>query len=161
MAVDASMLRRSKVWEKTNDTPPRLIYIPPEQRHNFQLGLASAPVPRRVQRSRAKGWKNPEHTICVARPTIFGNPFVTGPGRDAVKLYRQWLNNDLSPTELLILLNYERRKPFDKFNLLDQLHAQQSAVLRQLPNLRGWNLSCWCALNNPCHADVLLEMANK
>jgi len=26
--------------------------------------------------------------------------------------------------------------------------------------LRGKNLACWCALDQPCHADVLLEMAN-
>jgi Domain of unknown function (DUF4326) len=26
--------------------------------------------------------------------------------------------------------------------------------------LRGKNLACWCPLNQPCHADVLLEIAN-
>lgn len=26
--------------------------------------------------------------------------------------------------------------------------------------LRGMNLACWCARGEPCHADVLLEMAN-
>jgi hypothetical protein len=30
----------------------------------------------RVQRKRAKGWKNPENTQYVGRPTKFGNPFV-------------------------------------------------------------------------------------
>jgi hypothetical protein len=29
-----------------------------------------------------------------------------------------------------------------------------------LPTLRGKNLACWCALDKPCHADVLLEIAN-
>ena len=27
--------------------------------------------------------------------------------------------------------------------------------------LRGKNLSCWCPLDKPCHADILLEIANK
>lgn len=27
--------------------------------------------------------------------------------------------------------------------------------------LRGKNLACWCPLDQPCHADVLLEIANK
>ena len=27
--------------------------------------------------------------------------------------------------------------------------------------LRGKNLSCWCPLDRPCHADVLLELANR
>jgi hypothetical protein len=26
--------------------------------------------------------------------------------------------------------------------------------------LRGKNLACWCKLGEPCHADVLLELAN-
>lgn len=27
--------------------------------------------------------------------------------------------------------------------------------------LKGKNLACWCKLDEPCHADVLLELANK
>jgi hypothetical protein len=27
--------------------------------------------------------------------------------------------------------------------------------------LRGKNLACWCPLDQPCHADVLLELANQ
>lgn len=27
-------------------------------------------------------------------------------------------------------------------------------------DLRGRDLACWCRLDQPCHADVLLEMAN-
>ena len=26
--------------------------------------------------------------------------------------------------------------------------------------LRGKNLACWCPLDKPCHADVLLQIAN-
>jgi hypothetical protein len=26
--------------------------------------------------------------------------------------------------------------------------------------LRGKHLACWCPLNEPCHADVLLRLAN-
>jgi len=26
--------------------------------------------------------------------------------------------------------------------------------------LRGKNLACWCRLDQPCHADVLLKIAN-
>jgi hypothetical protein len=31
----------------------------------------------------------------------------------------------------------------------------------QIHELRGKNLACWCPLNQPCHADVLLELANR
>jgi hypothetical protein len=27
--------------------------------------------------------------------------------------------------------------------------------------IRGHNLACWCPLDQPCHADVLLELANR
>jgi hypothetical protein len=26
--------------------------------------------------------------------------------------------------------------------------------------LRGHNLACWCAMDGPCHADLLLKIAN-
>ena len=36
-------------------------------------------------------------------------------------------------------------------------------VLPHLPmhELRGKDLACWCPLNAPCHADVLLKVANE
>ena len=30
-----------------------------------------------------------------------------------------------------------------------------------IAELRGKNLMCWCAIGPPCHADVLLEIANQ
>lgn len=46
----------------------------------------------------------------------------------------------------------------------------RNAILRNLPvvchinthitSLRGKNLACWCPIGSPCHADVLLEIAN-
>jgi len=27
--------------------------------------------------------------------------------------------------------------------------------------LRGKDLACWCPLDQPCHADILLEVANR
>lgn len=33
-------------------------------------------------------------------------------------------------------------------------------LLANLSELRGKNLACWCRLDQPCHADVLLEKAN-
>jgi Domain of unknown function (DUF4326) len=32
-------------------------------------------------------------------------------------------------------------------------------LLARLPELRGKDLMCWCALGEACHADVLLELA--
>lgn len=34
-------------------------------------------------------------------------------------------------------------------------------LTQELTELRGKNLACWCKIGNPCHADVLLELANQ
>lgn len=115
----------------------------------------SAPI--RVQLSRAKGWKMPENTVTVARPTVFGNPFsVAAFGRQqAVALYRTWLTANESAAEL----GYG---PQDAANL----EARRAKIMAGLPILRGKNLACWCAppshpgARDHCHADVLLDIAN-
>lgn len=33
-------------------------------------------------------------------------------------------------------------------------------ITGDLQELRGHDLCCWCPLDQPCHADVLLELAN-
>lgn len=44
--------------------------------------------------------------------------------------------------------------------LTDSTHPNAIAMRAALPQLRGRDLACWCALDAPCHADVLLELAN-
>lgn len=39
--------------------------------------------------------------------------------------------------------------------------ACETAPLLDVSALRGKDLACWCPLDQPCHADVLLELANK
>ena len=91
--------------------------------------------PKRIQRQRTKGWRMPENTVYVGRPTKWGNPYVLGENYTlferamAVVLYRVKL-----------------------------AQAKDSAVIQQL---RGKDLACWCPLDQPCHADVLLEWANE
>jgi hypothetical protein len=96
--------------------------------------------PVRFQRKRTKGWKMPENTVYVGRPTKWGNPFLasaTGSPESAViavkKLAVEAYENNLDP-------------------------ATMAAARREL---RGKNLSCFCPLNHPCHADVLLKIANE
>ena len=40
------------------------------------------------------------------------------------------------------------------------LHMALMEVEIPLWDLRGKNLACWCPLDQPCHADFLLELAN-
>lgn len=37
----------------------------------------------------------------------------------------------------------------------------QNALADIRINLAGHDLACWCALDKPCHADVLLDLANR
>jgi hypothetical protein len=89
----------------------------------------------RVRLSRKRGWRKPANTVVVSRPSRWGNPFAAhGPddrGR-VVALYR------------------------------DFIHRPENAALREEARrvLWGKNLACWCPLGGPCHADVLLEVAN-
>lgn len=110
-------------------------------------GSAPARSPQRIQRKRTKGWKMPEGAVYVGRPTKWGNPWRPGiytcshpdcgPGshppitiEHAVATFRMWLDGML--------------KVEPDF----------------LQPIRGKDLACWCPLDQPCHADVLLESAN-
>ena len=65
--------------------------------------------PKRIQRSRAKGWKMPANTIYVGRPTVWGNPYVVGSelmngetltAEKAVELYEQHLADNFSEGDI-------------------------------------------------------------
>lgn len=108
---------------------------------------------KRIQRQRTKGWRIPEGAIYVGRPTVFGNPF-HGPAerrRDRpstvlrrIEAYRDWITRP-------------KNSPWFGTNA----EAARRRLLDALPRLRGHDLACWCPLSAPCHADVLLELANR
>jgi hypothetical protein len=140
-------------------------------------------VPERIQRHRTRGWRMPEGAIYVGRPTMFGNPAIVERHRgrwavwagdvgpmvacvdtqpearaEAVEFFRLWL---ASPDGVI-----DRR---DAIGIdaaveprLSWAYAVNHEDLRaRLPDLRGRDLACWCPLDQPCHADVLLEVANR
>jgi len=138
-------------------------------------------MPDRIQISRRKGWRKPEGATVVSRPTIWGNPWKIGtPGtidvnldgarcriktvmqispQNAVWLFADWLRtgktisggmpmpNDLTPTGARALR--------------DHLHGRRKLILSEIHHLRGRDLCCWCPPGSPCHADVLLRIANE
>lgn len=98
--------------------------------------------PKRIQRRRVKGWKMPPNTVYVGRPTVWGNPFDMSYGETRMSVltwYRMWM----------------AQVKFKHINELLRITVQE-----RLPELRGKDLACWCPLDQPCHADVLLEIAN-
>lgn len=107
--------------------------------------------PVRVRLSRKKGWKLPPDTVSVARPGRWGNPFSVAPEAEpgtpvgtrytampsipaAVAAFRGWIEDDPAGRRL----------------------AEEARA-----RLRGKNLACWCPLDGPCHAEVLLDIANR
>lgn len=99
-------------------------------------------APVRIQLSRKKGFNlqatskalNGLEAVNVARPTRWGNPFpITKefPAPAAVRSFRTFVES-----QLLNGVGYPLRQ------------------------LTGKNLACWCKPGDPCHADVLLELAN-
>jgi len=95
--------------------------------------------PKRVQRTRTKGGGMPPGAVYVGRPGRWGNGFPVGKpllgepplsAAEAVEKYRVWV--------------------------IFQIRA---GVL-DLDELVGHDLACWCALDKPCHADVLIDLAS-
>jgi hypothetical protein len=117
-------------------------------------------MPVRIQRSRAKGWRMPEGATYVGRPTVFGNPFpVDVYGQDgAVDRFRRWLVTGMSTYEMSTC---SRCDPWSGRSDPPSLVIVRRWLLDELPKLRGRDLACWCAPAHPCHADVLLEIANR
>lgn len=115
--------------------------------------------PKRIQRKRTKGFRMP-NAVYVGRPSFWGNPYtIEGFGDKALQLYRNTALGVWQPS--LLLPNVEAlNKAYD-------LHlgwrARSGNILwpdiRRL--LRGKDLACWCPLDQPCHADILLELANQ
>lgn len=99
-------------------------------------------MPNRIQRKRSKGWKMPPNAIYVGRPTKWGNPFKRCEhfgDHTLVGLYRDYLAGNLA--------RYAEEGP----RIAEAAKSE----------LRGKDLACFCPLDSPCHADVLLEIANQ
>lgn len=104
-------------------------------------------APKRIQRSRAKGWRMPPNTVSVARPGPWGNPFSARGARQAgftgTDAHIAGMCCGMFRNAMLARLPVVNAMP-------DRLHE-----------LRGKNLACWCPpAPFPCHADILLELAN-
>ena len=106
-------------------------------------------MPKRIQRRRVKGWRMPENCVSVTRPGKWGNPYPPG----SLQKFR-----DVESGQ-----EFEGRIVDVKGSLS---FFRQYAVRRAVNSpewfapLRGKDLACWCAEGQPCHADILIELAN-
>ena len=110
------------------------------------LRMTSRPI--RLQLSRRKGFNlqaasraaNGLQAVVVARPSRYCNPYVIGRDgtrQECIEMHRRelalrWANPTLRPL-----------------------------LRKQLEELRGKNLACWCRIGEPCHGDTWLELAGR
>lgn len=105
--------------------------------------------PQRIQRQRVKGWRMPEGAVYVGRGSKWGNPFRTGelvPDGDPIEIQHRATRQDV----------------VDSFEdaVAGLLIGGPLFTADELAELRGKDLACWCKPDQPCHADVLLAVAN-
>lgn len=120
-------------------------------------------MPVRIQRRRTRGWRMPPNTVSVTRPGRHGNPFKIG----------GWYKKGDPIARGPFRMTYMRSLIGEQPGFI-QIKTAAEAIewyrwyrslcpLRQpeIDELRGKDLACFCPLDQPCHADVLLELANK
>lgn len=89
-------------------------------------------APKRIQRQRTKGWRKPQGAVIVDRTSKWGNPFKIG--------------DDNVPDAEAAVSKFE--------SWCTEIEADE------LEELRGKDLVCFCPLDQPCHADILIKWAN-
>jgi hypothetical protein len=94
-------------------------------------------MPHRIQLRRTRGWRKPEDAVTVARPSRWGNPF---------RVEAHTVEAHAAMVER-----------FRAALLAGRLDYTADDVRRELA---GRDLACWCRPDLPCHADVLLAVAN-
>jgi hypothetical protein len=119
--------------------------------------------PVRLQRSRKKGFNakklsketNGLDFVYVGRGSKWGSPFVVGKTFEDISIIRsmkikaEWLpimDNAFSVIYYRRYIDWAINNDPVKFDLHE---------------LTGHNLMCWCGLDEPCHADYLIEISNK
>ena len=135
-------------------------------------------IPLRLQRSRAQKQPAPANGLpvkYVGRPGVWGNPFkVVG---DMIYINAAHRRTIAQPWVYLCMGGLEDCLRFFRAVATGVMDSKDFALLDgsiddilfwleqfsqlDLDELRNKNLSCWCKQGVPCHADVLLEIANE
>ncbi|HEY3006044.1 MAG TPA: DUF4326 domain-containing protein [Kribbellaceae bacterium] len=119
--------------------------------------VVAAAAPGRIRQRRTKGWRKPAGVVCLGRGTRWVNPWAVddphapaGATRaEVVGLFRDWLlYRDPGMQDVYRV----GRHSYDRRWMTTQLAAGA---------LRGKTLACWCPVDDqPCHAEVLLQLGN-
>ncbi|MFJ8995563.1 DUF4326 domain-containing protein [Streptomyces sp. NPDC102279] len=127
--------------------------------------------PRRIQRRRTKGWRAPADAVYVGRGSRWGNPCtqVRYPALDGSEWEREGrLGKTSGQHHAFVHPDKTITSHLVKDATPEQAVAMYRRWLERMPSLAiaareqlaGRDLMCWCPTGQPCHADVLLEIAN-
>ncbi|MFJ9128897.1 DUF4326 domain-containing protein [Streptomyces sp. NPDC102340] len=128
-------------------------------------------TPQRIRRRRTKGWRAPEGAVYVGRGSRWGNPCtqVRYPALDGSEWEHEgrlgktsgerhaYVHPDQSITWHLVM-DATREQAVAMYR--DWLAKMPSLAEAARTELAGHDLMCWCPVGEPCHADVLLALAN-
>lgn len=103
--------------------------------------------PVRVQRKRTKGWRMPEGAVYVGRGSRWGNPYKVGENLWTPQGFKLWASHQDVVTA------------YREDLAIGACDVPEPEEIRH--ELAGKDLACWCPPDQPCHADVLLELANR
>ncbi len=113
-------------------------------------------MPVRHQRKRIKGWQKPNGSVIVDRTSKWGNPYTVeqakeagfkAPHKAAVDAFDAFLKGD----DWALACDGD----------VEKSEALREKLLTDIHELKGKDLVCFCPLDKPCHADVLIRLANK
>lgn len=112
--------------------------------------MTSTNAPTRIQRKRTKGWRKPEGAIFAGRTSAWGNSWKIGSTGHTV-LPGGWIDRRPHP-------------PLTRQQAIDSYRNSRTHDIEYLRDIRdrlaGKTLMCWCRLDQACHVDWLLEVAN-
>ena len=100
----------------------------------------------RIQLHRTYGWRKPDGAIVVSRPSRWGNPYGIA---DVVRRFPSLTEREAA-AYAVNQFRYDLRSEHPSYPSDEEIRAE----------LGGHDLCCWCPPDYPCHADVLLEIAN-
>lgn len=133
-------------------------------------------TPRRIQRHRLKGWRAPAGARYVGRGTRYGNPYRLGdtqiriPGIDGSEWQHEGRLGKTSgqrhafvhPDKTITWHLVQDATPEQVVELYRRWLTDRPALVEAArEELAGRVLMCWCSVDLPCHADVLIELANR
>lgn len=146
-------------WSKVARKIQAMVSVQPREERDRYLISEKMKEPIRIQRKRTKGFKMPTNTVYVGRPSKWGNKFEVREMKDhTFGLFRTGKAHGLYGLKITY---YPVKEDAIKqaIHLFEQnLSSSDIQTIRE--ELKGKNLACFCKEGEPCHADILLKIAN-